>query len=640
MSDTSWEQTKELVLAALERSPSDRERFLREECRDPALLEGLASILTLPADPSLTIAQYSAEIATGSRIGPYVVLHRLGRGGMGEVFLAQDTRLDRQVALKCLLPSAAAGPDLRERVIGEARAAARISHPHVATVHDVLEHEGRAFIVMEYVEGESLAVVLRRGALSIERVIAIGRQLAAALASAHSGGIVHRDLKPANIQVMPNGSVKVLDFGVAIARATAATATTRADAGVPAPSRALQAGTPPYMSPEQLLGQTADERSDLFSLAVILFEMATGRRPVPSTEPLDLLMASLQTLPRADSTSARVPAALADVIARGLAADPRDRYQTAVEMESALEAVYGNLFRTGTAPIVTVPVRGRARVAGWVVAGVAAVPVVIWILGRISSAAYNITLERSGTFAREPQLAYIVWGTRSLAAPLVQIALVIVALSAVRFILRLAILVPSLDRQWQRVRTAGRAVAERLSLEDPIVLAQALTTMGLIALAITSWRFYELIRAWGGSVSIAEPSQLWPLWPDSNGPVLYRATLTLLFAGFCTGLLRVLQLRSRNRTRGGGGALTALVAIIVLLLLLNEAPYRILFKNDAPRVVFESMRCYVTGEDHERLLLYCPDSAAPRTRVVTRSDPTLRWTGIVESIFTPSRDVR
>ena len=117
-------------------------------------------------------------------------------------------------------------------------------------------------------------------------------------------------------------------------------------------------------------------------------------------------------------------------------------------------------------------------------------PVVIWILGRISSAAYNITLERSGTFAREPQLAYVVWGARSLAAPLVQIALVIVVLSAVRFILRLAILVPALDRHWQRIRAAGRAVADRLSLEDPIVLAQALTTMGLIALAITSWRFY------------------------------------------------------------------------------------------------------------------------------------------------------
>ena len=173
------------------------------------------------------------------------------------------------------------------------------------------------------------------------------------------------------------------------------------------------------------------------------------------------------------------------------------------------------------------------------------------------------------------------------------------------------------------------------------MLAQALTTMGLIALAITSWRFYALIRAWGGFISTAEPSQLWPLWPDNEPErVLYRAALTLLFAGFCAGLLRVLHLRSRNRTHGGGGALTALVAIIVLLLLLNEAPYRILFKNAAPRVVFASMRCYVTGEDHERLLLYCPDSAAPRTRVVARSDPAVRWTGIVESIFTPSRDVR
>ncbi len=249
MSGTSWERTKELVLAAMERPQSDRERFLREQCRDPSLREGLAALLTAGADAPGFVSRDFPEIPTGARIGPYVVLHRLGRGGMGEVFLAQDSRLDRHVALKCLLPSTAEGTDLQERVIREARAAARISHPHVAAVHDVLEHEGRAFIVMEYVEGESLAVLLRRGLLPIDRVVAIGCQLAGALAAAHSGGIVHRDLKPANIQVTADGSVKVLDFGVAIGRAPAATATTRTDAAVLAPSRTVQPGTPPVHGP-------------------------------------------------------------------------------------------------------------------------------------------------------------------------------------------------------------------------------------------------------------------------------------------------------------------------------------------------------------------------------------------------------
>jgi protein kinase-like protein len=492
--------------------------------------------------------------------------------------------------------------------------------------------------VMEYVEGESLAVLLRRGPLSFERVIAIGRQLAAALASAHSGGIVHRDLKPANIQVMPDGSVKVLDFGVAIARASAASATTRADASVLAPSRAAQPGTPPYMSPEQLLGQTADERSDLFSLAVILFEMATGRLPVASTEPVEILMAALQTLPRADSTATRVPAPLADVIARGLATDPRERYQTAVEMGTALAQVHDDLFRTGDVP-VRVP--SRARRAARVLAALAGIPVFLWILGRLNSAAFNITLERSGAFAHEPQLAYITWGVRSLAAPLVQIALVIAALSALRFMLRVAALVPALHRPGRRIGAACRALAGGLSLEDPIVLAQGLTTMGLIALALTVWRFHALIRAWGSVLSTAEPSQLWPLWPESElEKVLYRATLTILLLAFSAGLLRVVHLRSRNRTRGGAGPLTALAAVLALLLLLNELPYRIMWKNAAPRVWYESMRCYVTGDDGQRLLLYCPESPPPRTRLVARGDAAVRHTGIVESIFTPSGDVR
>ena len=247
------------------------------------------------------------DVPAGSRVGPYIVMGRLGTGGMGQVFLGRDPRLDRQVALKCLLSSGEGSDDLRDRIIREARAAARIAHSHVAAVHDVVEHEGRAFIVMEYVEGENLAAVLKREALPAGRVIAIGRQLAAALAAAHSGGVIHRDLKPANIQVTPDGSVKILDFGIALAFATVATTTGAAGFGVLPEPLGFQAGTPAYMSPEQLLGRTVDERSDLFSLSVILFEMATGRRPFQSGEPLDVLVESLKMLPRADSVNPGVP---------------------------------------------------------------------------------------------------------------------------------------------------------------------------------------------------------------------------------------------------------------------------------------------------------------------------------------------
>ena len=149
----------------------------------------------------------------GTSIGPYQVLEKLGSGGMGEVFLCQDSRLHRKVALKCLTTGGPA--EDQSAILREARAVARLTHPHIASVYDVLEHEGRAFIVMEYVKGESLRTRLQRGPMSADETIAIGRQLAAALSAAHQHGVIHRDLKPSNVQLMPDGIVKVLDFGVA-----------------------------------------------------------------------------------------------------------------------------------------------------------------------------------------------------------------------------------------------------------------------------------------------------------------------------------------------------------------------------------------------------------------------------------------
>src|SRR5262249_20923703 len=160
-------------------------------------------------------------------------------------------------------------------VMREARAAARITHPNTAAVYDVLEHEGRAFIVMEYVEGESLARRLVRERLPIDRVVTIGRQLAAALMAAHAKGVIHSDLKPGNIHFAPDGSVKILDFGIAQASTVATSTTTAARSDV----TPIIGGTPAYMSPEQMMGHTLDYRSDIFSLGVVLYEMATGHRP-------------------------------------------------------------------------------------------------------------------------------------------------------------------------------------------------------------------------------------------------------------------------------------------------------------------------------------------------------------------------
>jgi serine/threonine protein kinase len=635
MNQTSWLQAQELITAILEQSPDDRERFVRQHCSDPALCETLTALLKPregPGGPAVEV-----DVAVGSRVGPYIILGRLGIGGMGQVFLGRDPRLDRQVALKCLLSSSAGSEDLRDRIVREARAAARITHSHVAAVYDVVEHEGRAFIVMEYVEGESLAAVLKREALPAARVIAIGRQLAAALAAAHAGGVIHRDLKPGNIQVTRDGSVKILDFGIALALGTVASTTTAAEFGVVTEPRGLQAGTPAYMSPEQLLGRTVDERSDLFSLSVILFEMATGRRPFLSGEPLDVLVESLKMLPRADSINPDVPARLADLIARGLAAYPQDRFQSAVEMGRALDALREELMPAPErGAFLAPPPSQTARRIAWIAGVVVGTPVTLWCLGRLTSAAFNTTLERSGPFAWEPARAYVAWGARSVVAPCVYAALAIAFLWTAPFVVRLMSLSAPVARALERIRGRLQAIARRLSLDDPLVLAQSLATIGVAALFLVTWRFSELIQAWGSTISTAEPERLWPLSLGNEGEkVLYRAVLTVLFLAFTAGLLRVVHLRRRQGTRKGTAGLAAVAAIAAVFLLLNEVPYRILFKNQAMRVTYNGMRCYAIGEDQQRWLLYCPDTKPHRNLIVPRGDPAVQLSGVMENIFTP-----
>src|SRR4051812_39150961 len=272
---------------------------------------------------------------------------------MGEVFLGHDPRLERRVALKCLTSPALASGESHGRVLREARAVARLTHPNIAGIYDVLEQDGRAFIVMEYVEGISLAAHLAHGPLPPAEVRMIGRQLASALTAAHAHGVVHRDLKPANIQVMRDGSIKVLDFGVA--KLTPAM-TTIVDTTIQEAPQSVggNPGTPIYMAPEQLIGHVADARSDLYSAGVILFQMATGRRPYLDTTAVTLALAmNADPAPAARSINPLVPQELSDAIARALRRNPDHRYQHARELEAALAAMSGT--SSATRPAVAPP---------------------------------------------------------------------------------------------------------------------------------------------------------------------------------------------------------------------------------------------------------------------------------------------
>ena len=213
-------------------------------------------------------------------IGRYRIIDKLGEGGMGVVYRAQDSTLQREVAIKVLRPEAGQHPDRVRRFSQEARAASALNHPNIITIHDAGEFDDGPFLVMELVAGESLRAVLRRGPLAIAKVLEFGIQVATALSRAHESGITHRDLKPENIMVRPDGYIKILDFGLAKLRENAessASDATTVTASIT--SEGAIVGTAPYMSPEQATGREVDRRSDIFSLAVVLFECWQGRHP-------------------------------------------------------------------------------------------------------------------------------------------------------------------------------------------------------------------------------------------------------------------------------------------------------------------------------------------------------------------------
>src|SRR6266404_56749 len=221
-------------------------------------------------------------LTSGIKLGPYEIVGPVGAGGMGEVYRARDTRLDRDVAIKVLPKNFSSDGNLRERFEREARAISSLNHPNICTLYDVGKQNGMDYLVLEYIEGESLAQKLERGPLAIEQVLAYGIQIAEALERAHKQGVVHRDLKPGNVMVTKNG-LKLLDFGLAKPMAGASLAATALGALTVSQHKPLTAegtivGTFQYMAPEQLEGRDADPRSDIFALGVVLYEMVTGKR--------------------------------------------------------------------------------------------------------------------------------------------------------------------------------------------------------------------------------------------------------------------------------------------------------------------------------------------------------------------------
>jgi serine/threonine protein kinase/Tol biopolymer transport system component len=279
-------------------------------------------------------------LTNGTKLGPYEIVAPLGAGGMGVVYRARDTRLERTVAIKILPPHLSADPVLRQRFEHEAKTISSLNHPHICTLYDVGRQDGIDFLVMEYVEGETLATRLEKGPLPLDQVLKFGIQIADALDRAHRNGVVHRDVKPGNI-MLTNSGTKLLDFGlakVAVPLSTGNTLTAAATLSSPVTQAGTIVGTFQYMSPEQVEGKEVDGRSDIFSFGSVLYEMVTGRRAFQGKSNLSVASAVLEKDPEPISTlQPMTPPALERAIRRCLAKDPEDRWQTARDLELELK---------------------------------------------------------------------------------------------------------------------------------------------------------------------------------------------------------------------------------------------------------------------------------------------------------------
>jgi predicted Ser/Thr protein kinase len=361
-----WARVSALVESVLAAPAAERDRVIAEGCLDDLQLaaevrrlvaaHAQGEALESPLDAVTALADDGRHKA-GDRVGNYTIEQELARGGMGVVYRAWDNSIERRVALKALSPLLPAGAEARERFRREARLAGRVSHESVATIYALEEIDAELFIASEYVDGETLRARLAGGPLPVRDAIAIALAVGRGLAAAHDLGVVHRDLKPENVMIATDGRVKVVDFGIA---------------SVDGPGRGITRtgvvlGTPGYMAPEQVSGQGADARSDVFALGVVLYEMLAGHPPFGDTASWSVVAAVLERDPvPLETLRPEIPHALARIVSTALSKSPAARYPTAgaivPPLESVRDAIAPASASRQVAPAVTVE---RTRAVWW-----------------------------------------------------------------------------------------------------------------------------------------------------------------------------------------------------------------------------------------------------------------------------------
>jgi predicted Ser/Thr protein kinase len=649
-----WQQLKAVLTTALKVTASARPDLLRQLlAHDPALLECAldmlqyydtatrqfdvgagGSVASAIARGGLPSSPEQSPVVPGACVGPYRVLRKLGEGGMGVVFLAEDQRLGRQVALKFLsrgAPALLANP--RAQLLSESRSAALLNHSAIVTLHDVFEHEGELVTVMEYVEGKPLDALIGGEPLPLGFALRLIAQLADALAYAHGRGIIHCDLKPENVHVLPNGSPKILDFG--LARMLAGAEAGRGDAD----TRLF--GTPGYLAPERLLGREPSAAADVYALGVIFYQLLTGVPPFRGGDQQQLFLDTVATPPQPPSALTRgIPPTVDELVLRCLAKSPRERLQP----HELARAITGILLQLETSPAALtrtsgVPVArpattadasgaatGGAREAVRKALAASAIVAIAAVgSGLLTTWTFNVVTERPGAFDSDPFLARTIVGLRSMVYPAVIMAVTLTALSLAQFSLRA--IVPA----------RRRALLAEATLVSPATAVFGFGLVAIASVAILLVGFGDLTAALTARLGSAPQELLAPLTPDNlRQQALYRTVSSVLLAA-----LLVAWHAMRDQDTAGdrlpaefrGGAFGLIVVIAVLM----QAPYKLTVYNQMPVALVGGLRCYVLGEHDPDVRAFCPDWEVPRVRTISRTTTAIAPCGFEENVFRQRR---
>lgn len=615
MTPEQWKRARLVLEGAKRHSPEDRSQYVSIACADdPELLREVESLLNLsstsasgkvsdPTSPALTQWEHLA------------VLAEVGRGAFGRVYRAWDPALQTEVALK-LIKVDTRQPDFADLLFHEARLLVKVRHPNIVSVLGAKRVGPDVGIWMEFINGLTLAdVVERDGPMDPGDAAAAGIAICDALAAVHGAGLLHRDIKARNVMRDASGRIVLMDFGAGADRREL-------------PSGEL-AGTPLYMAPEVLKGAGASVASDIYSVGVLLFHLVTGEFPVTGRNIYELEAAHARgDRVRLADRRPDLPDSFVLAVDRALSPDPAARFRRAVEFRDALADATSHI----TAPVA---VPGVAAAAGterwpWVLGvSVAATLVAVTFLGFLTSAAFNVITGRTATFVDETPIDWTVWGVRAAIAPLVYMALMLLAGVFVRW---LSILAAAVAR-----RLLGRSPAPQLPQPgNPNLPLRTGAVFGAAALVVIFWQFSDVVNAVTSYINDQGAAAGAPFAPANVWTrFLYRRALELTMLAVIVALYRAFQSKRRSGVALDMSAAAACITVLAVAVLMTTIPYRIMLHNQLPRAWLDGMRCYVLGQNERERLLHCPESGPPYNRTVPIADERLQIEGINESIFVP-----